>query len=254
MVADFRKADAGGLRLAVLSCWTENVRRCLLFRHKEQGAASFCCERKIVKSFGRWWVWARRERLVKVAETTIFRSRAKAIAWKTLKIWTSWRQTEQMVRETLEGLTEEREHKIVLSFFTKWRTGVARLLGQAARRETQVEQIRQQLLWKALTSAFTVWSASSAAARWAANENRKRKAFSCWQLLAQEQRLLRRYLTECSSAGFQGSAHPTPGDCSVQQADFERLYSRLAAQRWEGNGGGRVTPIAEEDDEDNDDW
>merc|ERR1712217_491298 len=60
------------------------------------------------------------------------------------------------------------------------------------------------------------------------------KVLACWQLYTQEQTLLRKYLNECSLAGFRGVKNngsvPSPG--SVQPADFENLYHQMAAQRW----------------------
>jgi hypothetical protein len=70
--------------------------------------------------------------------------------------------------------------------------------------------------------------------------------FGCWSLHVQEQVLLRRYLTECSAANFAGRHHrhsssrAVAGDAAretrrnydVRQEDFERLYERMAEQRW----------------------
>jgi len=83
---------------------------------------------------------------------------------------------------------------------------------------------------------FSAWSAGAARARRAAWQRQAKWAFACWRLYAREQELLRKYLEECSAAGFgQGAAPGAPAQGAVGPGDLEALYREMATQRWAGS-------------------
>jgi len=234
----FWSADVGALRGVALRSWISAVQELRRLRLGLEIADASHRRQVTQASLGRWRRLALRAKTCMAADRATTEARLRSCKMGAFQIWIAWRRRERFLRDTGQGLLEERLFRASVAAVAAWRAAVARALALSARRRLQVEERWRGICRLASTAAFAAWGAAARAARLAAEGARKRKAFACWRLLAQEQRLLKRYLRECSAAGFQGVSqgqHPAPG--AVQPADFERLYAQLAAQRWEGDAG-----------------
>merc|ERR1711988_2050874 len=98
----------------------------------------------------------------------------------------------------------------------------------------QVDSFRRTRRWKRGADILITWHSEVRRATHSAQMVRLSKVLACWRLWLQEQTLLRKYLQECSMANFRGDLVRSPrlASCSVEQADFERLYTKMASYRW----------------------
>jgi len=157
--------------------------------------------------------------------------------------WLRWLRWEVAARLATLRLAALQVRRRIIAALTGWLVVAKALAARETRHMLQADDLwrrRRQALCMAVAIA---WRRAAAESGSVGRRRRAARAFACWQLYAQEQVLLRRYLHECSRANFQGcgSGRRRGGDLdddsgqsmSVRPADFERLYGQMAAHRWE---------------------
>lgn len=234
----FWRSDVGGLRLSALRSWAGHVAAVRRARHTEE-LADTSRRRKLLRSaWSRWHRLAHRAVACRTLEQALVDAGVASWRLQVLHGWNDWCCRSKSLRLTAQGLSAAAAQRYAAEALLQWRAESMRQAASTVHRRAQVEERRRRVRRQIEAAFFGAWHAFVAEAQLAAASARQRRAFACWRLVAQEQRLLHRYLSECSASGFPGAfGTASRGDGgTVQPADFERVYAQLAAQRWEDDG------------------
>jgi len=186
-----------------------------------------------------WLPWARlaaASAAASLAVRSIDEARAIYGARSVLSAWCQRCRWQVAARLATMRFVAVQVRRHAVQAFNHWLAVARALAALETRQRLQVNdlrRLRRSVLCKTIADA---WHEEAVRARCEAHLARAGKLFRCWQLYAKEQKLLQRYLNQCSSSSFtgaRGSANNGGAGGDVQPADFERLYEQMAALRWD---------------------